>query len=257
MKTENTTRRVLMVSAQLGFVVLLIVGWGIYAGSSRKNAFSAGTPLGTWNELVGWFSSGSIWEDIWATLSAAAGGYLVAVLLGTIIGVLTGIIPWLHDVLAPFFAFWNGFPRLAFYPFFAILFGYSLVSRMALVTFVIIFLIIANTAAGVREVDGLILDNMRMLGASRFEQVIHVYLPAAAVWIMTSARITVGLALQAAIVAEFIGASSGLGYLTTVGQSQFDTNIVWAAIIVVMVLAVIIDRGLYGLQRRLTRWMPA
>ena len=255
--TSKSTRRVVMVAAQLGFVVLLIVGWGIYAGSSRKNAFIAGSPLGTWNELVGWFTSGSIWNDIWATLAAAAGGYLVAVLLGTAIGVLTGIIPWLHDVLAPFFAFWNGFPRLAFYPFFAILFGYSLVSRMALVTFVIVFLIIANTAAGVREVDGLILDNMRMLGASRSEQVRHVYLPAAAVWIMTSARITVGLALQAAIVAEFIGSTAGLGYLTTVGQSQFDTNIVWAAIIVVMVLAVIIDRGLYGLQRRLTRWMPA
>ncbi len=51
---------------------------------------------------------------------------------------------------------------------------------------------------------------------------------------MTSARITVGLALQAAIVAEFIGSTEGLGYLTTVGQSQFDTNIVWAAIIVVI-----------------------
>jgi ABC-type nitrate/sulfonate/bicarbonate transport system permease component len=74
---------------------------------------------------------------------------------------------------------------------------------------------------------------------------------------MTSARIIVGLALQAAIVAEFIGSTAGLGYRTTVGQSQFDTSIVWAAIIVVMILAVIIDRGLYVLQRRLSRRMPA
>ena len=75
-------------------------------------------------------------------------------------------------------------------------------------------------------------------------------------WIMTSARLTVGSALQAAIVAEFVGATSGLGYLTSVGQNAFDTNAVWAAVFVAMVIAVLVDRLLYLLQRRLTRWTP-
>jgi NitT/TauT family transport system permease protein len=253
---RRALRRGAMVSAQIAFVVLLVLAWRAYTHNAQR-AFSFGTPSGTWHQLQSWLADGSIWHNIATTLLAAVVGYVIAVVVGAAVGIVIGLVPYLDKILSPMFAFWNGFPRLVYYPFFALALGYSIVSRMMLVAFVIIFMVIVNTAAGVREVDPVVVQNMQMLGARRGELIRSVYLPSAAVWIMTSARLTVGWALQAAIVAEFIGATAGLGYLTVTGQNDFNTNEVWAATFVVLVIAVVVDRFLYLVQRRLTRWMPA
>jgi NitT/TauT family transport system permease protein len=245
-----------MLVARVLFVALLLYGWDSYARSDPRHAFVVGTPSGTWDQLTSWVQDGYLWSHLGATAYVAAGGYLIAIVVGTTIGVAVGTIDWLNKIATPFLTFWNGFPRLVYYPFFALVLGFSVASRIALVVFVIIFIVIANTAAGVREVDRVVVDNMRVLGARPVDMIRSTYIPSAMVWIMTSARLTVGLALQGAIIAEFVGAQSGLGYLTTIGQNQFDTNVVWAATVVILVLAVVTDRALYLLQRHLTRWMP-
>ena len=249
-------RRTSMIGAQLAFAIALLLLWHAYTTDPQR-AFSFGTPSATWHHLTNWISDGSIWRNTGATLAAALAGYVFATVVGTVVGVCVGMSRYLDEVFSPFFSFWNGFPRMVYYPFFSIVLGYTFVSRAALVAFVIIFMVVANTAAGVRETDPVVVENMRTLGARRWELVRVVFLPSAAVWILTSARLTVGWALQSAIFAEFIGATSGLGYLTISSQNSFDSSGVWASTFVVVVLAIVVDRALLLVQRRMSRWMPA
>jgi ABC-type nitrate/sulfonate/bicarbonate transport system permease component len=74
----------------------------------------------------------------------------------------------------------------------------------------------------VADVDPDVRHHARLLGAGRWQVIRDARLPAALLWVGTSARITFGFAIHAAIVAEFTGANSGLGYLTVLGQNSFD-----------------------------------
>lgn len=249
-------RSIALRGSQIGAVVLLILVWS-WAARDTELAFTLGSPRKVLNYIVEWTQSGSLWGHLAATLAAATVGWIVGMVLGSLIGIVVGINPRLNAMFAPFFAFWLAFPRIVYYPFFAIALGYTVGSRMVHVVFVIIFLVIINTAAGIREVDRSMIANVEMLGGGKLALLRDVYVPSALVWVMTSARFTAGTALQSAIVAEFIGASSGIGYLTVLGQNRFDVNYVWAAISLVVLVAFLLDRVLDALQRRLNRWNVA
>ena len=251
---NSVTRNVVLRGSQVGFVVAIIIAWMLASSSDPKIAFVLGSPRKILDYIVLWAQDGSLWGNLASTLAAASVGWVAGVALGTMVGIVVGTNAKLHEIFSPFFAFWLAFPRIVYYPFFAIALGYTVGSRMVHVVFVIIFLVIINTAAGIREVDRSMVANVAMLGGGKIAVLRNVYIPSAFVWVMTSARFTAGVALQSAIVAEFIGANSGIGYLTVLGQNRFDVNFVWAAIILVVIVAFALDRILELVQGRMTRW---
>ena len=122
---------------------------------------------------------------------------------------------------------------------------------MARVFFVVFF----NTYRGVREVDAAIMDNARMLGASE-AQMRHVLVPSALTWIFASLHISIGMAIIAVVVGEYLLASKGIGYLIAQAEGVFDTTGVFAGI-AVLAAGVLLVGGVVGrLERRLLRWKP-
>ncbi len=207
--------------------------------------------------LHGWISAGTLWEDVGSSVLVLALGTAAGTLVGTAIGIALFASPLLRAVTEPYLAFLNGMPRLVFYPVFAVMLGFSLESKVINVGLVIVFLAMANTMAGLRETDPDVLAHTRMAGATRVQVARHVYLPSIAIWLFTGSRASVGLAFQAVVVTELIGSSSGLGHLAAIGQGTFDINVVWAAVVPMVVVAVSIDALLALPERRLTRWRPA
>jgi NitT/TauT family transport system permease protein len=88
-----------------------------------------------------------------------------------------------------------------------------------------------NTYRGVREVDRAVIDNVRMLGASDAQLVRHVLVPSALTWIFSSLHISVGMAIIAVVVGEYLGASRGIGYLIAQAEGVFDTTGVFAGMV--------------------------
>lgn len=252
----RTVERAGLITAQLLAVAALLMAWQALIASGTLNSFSFGSSLATWDRLRQWLSDGTLLANASTTVFEAATGWTIGIVIGTVVGMAVGLSSLLSRLTAPFFAFWTGFPRLAFFPFFTLLFGFTVGARIVSVVFVIVFLVITQTAVGVREVDRLLVANTRFLGGGRLDLVREVYLPASVAWIISSARFTVAFALHAAILAEFIGATRGIGYLTVLGQGQLNVSMVWAAVICVVVLAVLVDLTLVRIQSYLTRWMP-
>jgi NitT/TauT family transport system permease protein len=101
-----------------------------------------------------------------------------------------------------------------------------------------------------------IIDNARMLGASEHQLIRHVLLPSALTWIFSSLHVSIGLAIIAVVVGEYMGASSGIGYLIAQAEGVFDTTGVFAGMTVLAIGVLLVGGVVDRLERRLLRWKP-
>ena len=116
---------------------------------------------------------------------------------------------------------------------------------------------VASTLAqGVREADKNLSANARILGASDWQMTRAVVIPSALSWILASLHVSFGFALVGAIVGEFLGAREGMGLLIATAQGSFDSNGVFAAMIVIAVVALIAEWILTMIEDRLLTWRP-
>ncbi|HEY6988850.1 MAG TPA: ABC transporter permease subunit, partial [Bryobacteraceae bacterium] len=112
------------------------------------------------------------------------------------------------------------------------------------------------TYQGVRDADPIILNNARMLGASERQLVRHVLIPSALTWIFSSLHISIGFAMIAVVVGEYLGASHGIGYLIAQAEGVFDTTGVFAGMTVLSVVVLLVGTGVHRLEKWLLRWKP-
>ncbi len=129
--------------------------------------------------------------------------------------------------------------------------------KIILVFITISLLITITVQASISEVGVDYRNNARMLGASKFDLLKDVFLPGVVVYILASARLAVGVAFQSAVVVEFFGGTSGLGYLINQGQEWLNSPMIYGAIIITSFLAWIIDFFMSRMQQRVTKWHPS
>jgi NitT/TauT family transport system permease protein len=103
----------------------------------------------------------------------------------------------------------------------------------------------------------MLISNARMLGAGRRQLLRYVYIPSAAAWVFSSLHASVGMAFVGAVVGEYLGSAKGVGYLILQAEGVFDINTVFAGVIVLTACALMLDRIVTVLERRLLRWRPA
>lgn len=245
-----------LVPLQLGTLVAFVALWEWATSTGRLDPAVFGQPAEIASKLGEWFGDGTIWAEMRATLQVIVLGYLSGVLGGVMVGVLVGMSTVARAFLEPFLVFFNSVPRAVLVPVFVTWLGYGMAPKVLLVFLAIVFVVIINVAAGVRGIEGDLLVNAKVQGASTWHLARHVLIPALALWILGSARVAVGLAFQVAVVAEFFGSFKGLGYLLIRAQTQFDVAGLYAALVVMMALAWGFDILLAALERFSTRWMP-
>lgn len=206
--------------------------------------------------MVSWLSDPGFYKHVGITLSETVLGYLIGTGLGVAAGVWLGLSPYVARILDPFIKAVNAIPRVVLAPIFVLWLGLGLWSKVALAVTLVFFVTFFNALQGVREVNPVVLSNTRILGARRSELLRHVYFPAAATWILSSLRTSVGFAVVGAIIGEYLGASAGLGYLIARSEGNFDAVGVFGGIIILAVFVLIIDLFLDVAEKRLITWKP-
>jgi NitT/TauT family transport system permease protein len=136
------------------------------------------------------------------------------------------------------------------------MFGLGLESKVLLVIVLVFFGVFFNAFQGTREVDRNLIANAAIMGASKWQITRQVVLPSAFTWIIASLHVAFGFALIGAIVGEFIGSQQGLGDLIRNAQGTFDANGVWAAMVIMAVVALLAEWLITRLEKRLLRWRP-
>ncbi|MPZ55289.1 MAG: ABC transporter permease subunit [Rhizobiales bacterium] len=242
---------------RLAVVAAFLVMWEVSVQLNWIDRFFFSSPTEIYRILQEWWRVGIILPNLGLTLSEAALGYLLGVTLGTMLGFVFAFMPRIATVFDPIMVVLNSFPRLTLAPLFIVWFGFGMTPKVVLVAAFIIFICFFNTYRGLREVDTELLDRARLWGASRWALTRHIYLPAAISWIITGLRASVGFALIGAVVGEYIGGDSGIGFLIMQGQHRLRMREVLAGLALLLVIAFFIDLALRRIEARSLRWQPA
>ncbi|WUW00911.1 ABC transporter permease [Streptomyces sp. NBC_01471] len=253
-------RRAVVYVSRVLLLIAVVALWEILARAKVIDPFNFSMPSKIWDQIREWAlhgtAQGSLWEQIWYTMYEALLGWVIGVITGVVLGITLGRIRFLSDVLGPYIKVLNAIPRIVLAPVFLIWFGLGPASKVASAVVLVFFPVFFNAFQGAREVDRNLVANARILGASNRRVTFQVVIPSATSWIFTSLHVSFGFALIGAIVGEYIGATKGLGLLVSASQGTFNAAGVYAAMVILAVVALITEGLLTFAERRLFRWRP-
>jgi NitT/TauT family transport system permease protein len=260
-KRRRRRRTAFVWTARALTLLVVLGGWQLFTGLKLVDPFFFGRPSGIFDQLKLWVEHGtafgSIWLQIWITLKEALLGFVYGVLGGVVFGVALGQSRFLSDVLGPYIKVVNALPRIVLGSIFLVAFGLGTTSKVILAAVLVFFVVFFNAFHGVREVDRNHVANARVLGASRWQVTRNVVLPSALVWIIASLHVAFGFSIIGAIVGEFLGAQKGLGLVIANAQNNFNPDGVFAAMVIIGVIALTAEALIEQLERRLLAWRPS
>ncbi len=225
--------------------------------NDRQAAFFFGEPLKVLARVWTWFvSDADIYRHLAVTLVETVLAFVTGSVLGLAGGLWLALAPMASAILEPYVKALNSMPRIILAPIFAVWFGLGIGSKVALGVTLVFFIVFFNVYQGVKEVSPVVLANARMLGASPRQLLRHVYLPSATSWVFSSLHTSVGLAFVGAVVGEYLGSASGVGYLILQAEGTFDMNTVMAGILVLTAFALVLDAAVGRVEKRLMKWQP-
>ncbi|ALU90564.1 ABC transporter permease [Herbaspirillum rubrisubalbicans] len=253
-------RRHLVIGLRIAILVIVLGGWEVCARIGWIDPFFFSQPSLIVAQIYDWMvegtSQGPLWTQVLVTLEETVLGFLIGSVAGVIAGIVLGRNKLLSDVFSLYIQIANSIPRVVLGSIFVIAFGLGMASKVALAVVMVFFVVFANAFQGVREADRYMIANAQILGASRRQVTMAVVIPSALSWILASLHVSFGFALVGAVVGEFLGSKQGIGLLISTAQGAFNASGVFAAMIVLAVVALAADWLLHALERRLLKWRP-
>jgi ABC-type nitrate/sulfonate/bicarbonate transport system permease component len=198
--------------------------------------------------------NGKLLENLAMSLWTLAAGFLLAVALGVIIGVLMGRFSQVEHFLDLYINALMSAPMTAFVPLLIMWFGLGVESRIAVVFLFAFFVIVINTMTGVKEVDRIFVEMARSFGAKELEVFFKVVLPAAMPAIMAGVSIGMGRAVKGMVTAEMLLTLTGVGGMIMQYGSAFATDALFAVILTILMVAMIAMKLVKIVDQRLTGW---
>ncbi|VVE61771.1 nitrate ABC transporter permease [Pandoraea captiosa] len=189
--------------------------------------------------------------DTWVTTVEVLTGFVAAVAGGLVIGVVISYSALARRTLYPLVTALQSMPKIALAPLMIVWFGYGFASKLASTFLFAFFPVVVATMGGLASVARNLDEHFRALGASPWDTFWRLYLPAALPAFADGLKIAMPLAVIGAIVGEFIGSEEGLGHLIVFASAAARTDVMFAAILMVTLLAV----ALYWVIERLARFV--
>ena len=194
------------------------------------------------------------WHHTMMTAYATLSGFACALVIGVGLGVIIGRFRWLEQTLNPFIVATQVVPKVAFVPLFIVWFGFGLTSKVIVAAVLAFFPILTNTVLGVKSVETGHRDVVTSLNATGWQRFRRLELPSSLPYILTGMEIGVVLAIIGAIVGEYLGGSSGLGYMMIAKMNAFATNELFAVMIHMTLLGFLFYFLIGALRKVLIPW---
>jgi NitT/TauT family transport system permease protein len=241
---------------RLGFAVLV---FGLWALTSRllDAEFWIGEPVGVLMVLWGWIVSGEIFKHVSITFQEMIAGFVLGSASGALVGFILGTkLSW-YRVAQPIIDSLYTMPKLAIGPLLIMWFGIGIGPKIGLIVLMVFFLVFMSTFTGVRDVDPELLSVARLMGASQMDLYRMIILPSALTSILVGLKISVPYALLGAIIGELLVGNQGLGYLLNYASAKYDTNSLFAALIVTAIVSMAVNGALGLFEKSALSWKPS
>ncbi|MGG3505606.1 ABC transporter permease [Paenibacillus lautus] len=251
--------RLKLTNALIGWLVplLIIIAWQTAGTLGWLNPILLPTPLSIWNEFVHLTSTGELIRHLGISSWRALLGFLLGGSLGLAAGIWVGFSYKAERLVDPSLQMLRTLPHLAIAPLFILWFGFGETSKILLIAKGSFFPLYVNTFLGIRSVDNRLFDVARVLQFSRWDQIRRLIVPAALPHIFLGIRLSIGVAWLGLVVAELMGASSGIGYIINDARSFSWTTVVFVGIMVFALVGKLSDTLVKWLEGRLLRWQDS
>lgn len=196
-------------------------------------------------------------EALFVTLYEVGVAMLIACGAGILTGALVGGIATLRNIMLPVFSSLYAVPIVILYPIFTAWFGIGSESKIAFAGIYGFFPVMLSTAAGIRTIDPQYLLAARSMGATLFQQITRVIIPASIPTVLTGLRLGGALTIIGVVVSEMLTASAGIGYLVSRYRTLLDSPHVFAAILMILVLSIMFDLLARTVERHTLVWQTA
>ncbi|WP_219951628.1 ABC transporter permease [Dickeya zeae] len=238
----------------IGFFVLFIGLWSLVTFSGVVSATFLANPLTMLHEGVLLFTDYDFQQDIGMTVMRVVAGFLLAALIGVPLGILMGAYKLVEAFFEPFVSFCRYLPASAFVPLLILWAGIGEMQKILVIFIGSFFQIVLMVAVSVGAARRDLVEAAYTLGCSSRSVVTRVLIPGAAPGIAELLRLVLGWAWTYVIVAELIGASSGIGHMIVDSQALLNTGQIIFGIIVIGVIGLLSDFLFKAVNRRLFAW---
>jgi ABC-type nitrate/sulfonate/bicarbonate transport system permease component len=243
------SRRRAVLSVIGGLVLWELVGRYVVTNPILFAPFSKVLEAG-WTLLV----SGELLQDLAVSASEFAIGFGLATIVGVALGFLMATNRAAQDILDPWVSFFYSSPLVALIPFFILVFGVGISSKVAIIFTVAIFPILLNAFVGIRSAGADLLEVGAAFNCTRAQIFSKILFPAALPFVIVGLRLGIGRALTGVVVSELFGSTAGLGWLIGTAGQSFDTPTVLFGVLMFSVLGVAMVEGLKWIEHLLAPW---
>ena len=229
-------------------ILLVLVAWGLWVVINDFNPIVMPSPQGVFLDLV--TNPGIYIENTAVTFFIAVIGLIGGMLIGTSLAILTWFSPILSGLVSPTAVLFSSVPVVALIPIIARILGYNMATEIAIVVIITFFPSFVFTTAGLRALPPGSQDLFSVLGASKLGTLRRLALPAAIPNLAIALRLAAAHAILAAMIAEFLMGTNGLGYLFAVTKQEFLTERAFGTSVVATAISVIAFLATSYLERR-------
>lgn len=235
-----------------GLFVALLLSWHFAVSWFDIREYLLPPPLLVWQAMIGdevpWA------RHIWVTGVEIIGAFVIAGVVGVLMGLAIAWSKVISRVLMPFLVFVNTLPKVAVAPLFLIWLGYGILPNMLIGALIGFFPVVINTAIGLTQIDEELIDLGRVFDAPKWKVFAKIRVPNAYPYILGALKITATAAVVGAIVGEFVASQTGLGYVIITSQSSMNTPVAFAALVWISILGLAVFAAVAGLSRWLAPW---
>ena len=236
------------------FVLGVIVIWQVVIWIGHYSSFILPTPREVWDELLQLLPTPTFWGHVAATLTAVLGGLLIGGALAIVLGYFIAKSPLVNSLVSPLVVASQAVPIVAIAPLLAIWFGYGITPKIVTSLLIVFFPILISVVAGIESVEPNLRDLLRSLQATRWQMFTKLEAPSALPMVLSGFKVGATLAVIGAIVGEFVNSDKGLGFLIKQGNGEYNTARTFAALIVLVVMALSMYGGVAWLERKWLAW---
>ena len=216
--------------------------WELFVALSDYPAFILPAPSRIVQRFVSAAKTGILWPNVWVTFYEVLLGLLLGCGAALIIGYILAHSPVAEKIVFPYVVVSQAVPLAAIAPLLIIWFGSGIRPKIVICALTVFFPLLINILVGYRELESNLSDLFTSMKAGRWARLKYLEIPGILPVLLGGLRISATLSVIGAVVGELSGADAGLGYLINIARGQYDTALVFVALIMLMAIAL----GMYG-----------
>jgi NitT/TauT family transport system permease protein len=188
------------------------------------------------------------------TILITVGGFVLSIAVGVPIAFLLEYSRPLDKALMPWLILSQTFPKVALAPLIVVWFGLGFVPKLLISFLVAFFPIVISALIGLRSLEKEVRELAHSMKVSKFQLFWHFQFPTSLPSLFGGMKVSAAFAVVGAVIAEWVGASRGLGYLLLVANAKLDTSLLFAVLVILMLIGVSLYYAIEFLERKLIPW---